>query len=429
MRTARRVTAEDGLTARAGRLRKNAGGTDNIKTSLMPTQTKTSPLRFEPRPDDVVALFGERYQVQPHPAAGYMPYASEGRRAIVYQLRDAAGEEYALKVFRKKFRDQSLVATAGLLGRYESLEGMKAARRRVVLPTEPVARQCRDLEYAMLMQWIRGKTWFDILVEAKLTGAHLSPASAVHLCARFLNVMRGLEGAGVAHSDISPGNLMVDAERVDVQVLDLEDIYAPGVEPPEQRNTGSAGYRHRSADEGATTWCAEGDRYAAAVIAAEMLVLTEPGLARRATDEGYFVGHCMSGEGAERYDAAKGWLRQVAPDFADLFERTWLSESLAQCDRIADLHAAILPVALRTQRASQAMVKPAVQWSRLNIEKPARGKRRPPGAEKPSPVRWERPKPPERRRGGEGLRPLTKVALGAGALLTLLFLLKLLALL
>lgn len=395
----------------------------------MSTQTKRSTLHFEPKPNDIVALFGKKYFVQPHPSAAYMPYASEGRRAVVYQLRDAEGSNYALKVFRKKFRNDSLLASMNLLNRYEHLEGMRAAKRRVVSPTERAAQQCRDLEYAMLMEWIGGKTWFDILVDARLNGTHLSLATAIHLCSCFLNVMRGLEDAAIAHSDISPGNIMVDVDAVGVQILDLEDIYAADLPSPEQRNTGSSGYRHRSADQGETTWRAEGDRYAAAIIAAEMLVLAEPDLARRATDEGYFVGHCQSSDGIQRYDAAQGWLKKVAPAFAELFEQVWLSESLAHCHKIVDLHRSILPVALQTARSRQPMVKLPVKWSRRDIGKTSGEQGAGVSEGKPSPVKWERPRLPERKKKKSGLHPLAKVTLAGATLLTLWLLLKLLALL
>jgi tRNA A-37 threonylcarbamoyl transferase component Bud32 len=396
--------------------------------NLMSTQTKRLAVRFEPKPNDIVALFGQKYYVQPHPFAAYMPYASEGRRAVVYQLRNAAGENYALKVFRKKFRNDSLLASINLLNRFATLEGMRAARRQVIAPTDNAARQCRDLQYAMLMQWVRGQTWYDVLIEARRTGTHLALPAAIHLCARFLNVMRGLEAAGIAHGDIAPGNVMVEVAAVDVQLIDLEDIYVPGESAPEQRNTGSTGYRHHSAEQGATTWCSAGDRYAAAVLAAEMLVLAEPQLARRATDEGYFVGHCQSSDGVERYNAAQGWLKKTAPDFATLFAQAWLSDSLAQCHKLAELHAAILPVALQTPRAPEPTITLPVKWSRLNIEKGQAKRRAGVKAGKPSPVTWGGTKLLERRQGQTGLGVVAKVSLGGAALLVLWLLFKLLVL-
>lgn len=389
------------------------------------TQTNRKPVRFEPKPDDIVALFGRRYYVQPHPSASYMPYASEGRRAVVYQLRDAAGGDYALKVFRRKFRNDSLLASANLLNRFARLEGMRAARRQVVPPTDNAARHCRDLQYAVLMEWMRGRTWYDVLVEARHAGRHLAQPAAIHLCERFLKVMSGLEAAGIAHGDIAPGNVMVEVAATDVQLIDLEDIYVPGEAPPEKPNTGSNGYRHRSAAQGAHTWCGEGDRYAAAVLAAEVLVLAEPRLARRATDEGYFAGHCWSQEGAERYDAARGWLEKTAPDFAALFERAWLSDSLAQCPGLAELHAAILPLASQTPRAPAL---PPVKWSRLNIEKGRAKKRAAVEAGKSSTVTRDGAKSPERRKSRVGLGPAAKVSLVGASLVVLWLLFKLLAL-
>ncbi|HZH98680.1 MAG TPA: hypothetical protein VEX38_06885, partial [Fimbriimonadaceae bacterium] len=299
--------------------------------------------RFDPKPYDSISLFGESFVVQAHPAAPKVCYGAQGRRAIVYQVRDVRGDYWALKVFSLKFRDPSLVESARRLRCVESFQGLLAAKRRIVLPSSPEAQQYGNLAYAMLMPWMRGLTWTDMLLQAKAQKLQLDRVTAVRVCERFLRAMQGLEDFGFAHSDISAGNVMfsIRANGTDVQLLDLEDLYMPGAPVPAHQNAGTAGYRHCSADAGQTFWCAHGDRYATAVLAAEMLTLANEKLRPKATDDGFFREHRNHHVGWERYREAEGWLRFIAPTFATLFERAWKADTLAECPRIVELRTAV----------------------------------------------------------------------------------------
>lgn len=309
---------------------------------------------FEPKPNETLSIFGERYTVQPLPSAPHIPYSSEGGRAFVYQLKDQKGGYFALKVFKRKYRSPHLVNTTQQLRHLESFEGLRAAHRRVIPPDAAVAEKFPDLQYAMLMPWISGSTWYDVLIKARDHGSYVNLPFAIKLCAQFLKVMAALEQKGYAHADISQGNLMVGQQQPEVQLLDLEDMYLPGAPAPAQDYKGTPGYRHRSGDQGATTWCGEGDRYAAAVVAAEMLVLTNQAAARLATDTGYFTSHCQDAVGKERFEFAQGLLARTAPEFARLFRQAWFSDSLSACPKIADLRGALEQTAARTEKLNTA---------------------------------------------------------------------------
>ncbi len=332
-------------------------------------------MRFAPAPGESLLLQGLTYLVQPHPGAPSMAYASEGRRAFVYQLRNVNENELiALKVFKPKFRDPDLTNVADRLTQFRHLDGLKTAERRIVSPTDPTAIACPELQHAMLMPWAQGKTWFDYLVYLRKEKAHLEWVSALHLCERFLSVIEGLERAGIAHTDIAPGNIMIDPEALGVQLIDLEDLYIPGLPVPTHRNTGSFGYRHRSADAGADLWCREGDRYAAGILAAEMLALSSPILVDLATDEGFFGGHGGEAVGRERYRQAESWIQAVAPEFAQRFTQTWHADQLAGCPQVFELRQAIAVAAARHPQTAPVLtlVRPqpsTATWEELR--KPA----------------------------------------------------------
>ncbi len=79
-------------------------------------------MRFEPKPNEVLSMFGERFVVQPLPSAPHIPYSSEGGRAFVYQLRDQKGEYFALKVFKKRFQSATLADSTKHLAKIENFE-------------------------------------------------------------------------------------------------------------------------------------------------------------------------------------------------------------------------------------------------------------------------------------------------------------------
>lgn len=327
---------------------------------------------FKPDPDDTLVLFGEPLAFRQHPSARIrMPNSAEGGRATVYELRDPAGRRLALKVFRLTYREAALAESGDRLTRLRSLEGMDAAQRQVVLPGDEVARRFPDLEYALLMPWIDGETWTEVLMH----GVPLPVGTAIHLCARFLSVIRALERAGASHTDLAGGNVVVQLAPIGVQLLDLEDMYLPGAPPPANPRPGSPGYQHRLREP---VFCPEGDRYAAAVLAAEILAMANPALTDLGSDTGMFGPTDTDPTGDLAFARADPWLRQVAPVFASAFWRAWHAPRLAECPTIAELHEAIEPLADATPLApvapapSQPVVVPehrSVVWHRP--ERPA----------------------------------------------------------
>jgi serine/threonine protein kinase len=304
--------------------------------------------QFRPKVHETCQLLGEMYVVQPHPASPTRVYAQMGGRGRVFQLKHQRdGQLWALKVFHPRYRVASLVTTAQQLSSVASYEGLRAANRRIVQASDPIVSTHPDLAYAMIMPWIKGKTWYDFLVNAASSGRPFSLAISLQLCKRFLEVLASLEQSGMAHTDLSPGNVVLELNSCDVQLLDLEDLYMPGA-VNSRVATGSNGYRHSSGDAGTNLWRAEGDRYAAAVLAAEILILANNGLARRATDEGFFTNHHLSKQGGNRFVEAKAWLFKVAPTFASIFERAWTANTIEACPRVAELYASVRDLDAKT---------------------------------------------------------------------------------
>lgn len=320
--------------------------------------------RFDPLPNETLDLGQRTYVIRPHPRAPTTTFAATGRRATVYNLLGPGDTKWALKVFKRKFQVPSLMDSAKLVGRFRHLPGMTAAQRTVIGPKFKAVINCRDLLYSTLMPWIEGTTWYDMLLTAsKHPGPQYDLRTSLGICGTFLKVMEGLEQAGVTHTDIAPGNVSVNLATFDVQLLDLEDIYSAGIPEPEVKNTGSPGYCHPS---GIATWCTEGDRYATAVMAAEMLLLACPDTDGPSGDSGVFAGDRNTTSGTLRFNATFPYLQSVGPDFAELFRSAWMSKTLKDCPLASQLSSAIakvpLPPPTKPPKAVMTSPKPVVKW-------------------------------------------------------------------
>jgi WD40 repeat protein len=153
-----------------------------------------------------------------------------------------------------------------------------------------------------------------------------------------------MEEQGLAHCDLSGPNVLLpmlansplplgEGPGVRVELVDVEGLYAPGLPRPEVLPSGSSGYAHRTAREG--LWGPTADRFAGAVLLAEMLGWGDESVRQACYGETYFDPAEMPGQGGPnppRYRTLIAALaRHYGQPVADLFERAWTSETLADC--------------------------------------------------------------------------------------------------
>ena len=308
---------------------------------------------FRPNVHDELTLNGVTYRIAEHPAAPGIPYGQEGRAGIVYQLLPSptgrgAGDEgaMALKVFRARFRTPALVSQAEKLAAFADLPGLTVCRRTVLTPQRnaDLLRREPDLTYAVLMPWIEGPTWTEVMLEKR----PLTPQQALDLARAFADILSRMEQNGIAHCDLSGPNVLLPmlaqptADRrpqtaysppSTVELVDVEGLYAPGLPRPEALPSGSSGYAHRTAREG--LWGPTADRFAGAVLLAEMLCWGDESVRQACYGETYFDPAEMPAQGGSnplRYRTLLAALaRHYGQPVADLFERAWTSETLADC--------------------------------------------------------------------------------------------------
>jgi len=303
-------------------------------------------MAFRPNVGDELTLNGVTYRIAEHPAAPGIPYGQEGRAGIVYQLLPSptgrgTGDEgaMALKVFRARFRTPALVSQAEKLAAFADLPGLTVCRRTVLTPQRnaDLLRREPDLTYAVLMPWIEGPTWTEVMLEKR----PLTPQQALDLARAFADILSRMEQNGIAHCDLSGPNVLLPmlAQQTayrppsTVELVDVEGLYAPGLPRPEALPSGSSGYAHRTAREG--LWGPTADRFAGAVLLAEMLCWGDESVRQACYGETYFDPAEMPAQGGAnppRYQTLLSALaRHYGQPVADLFERAWTSETLADC--------------------------------------------------------------------------------------------------
>ena len=291
-------------------------------------------MAFQPEVGEALVIGETTYRVAEHPAAPGIPYGQEGRQAIVYQVVPERGEAQALKVFKPRYRSPALVIQAERIAPYAALPGLQVCRRTVLTPQEHQAllRAYPDLTYAVLMPWVEGPTWLEVMV----TKRALEPGESLTLARGLAEVLATLEQRRLAHCDLSGSNVMLPGlvadgggDREAVVLVDVEQMYGPNVERPELLPGGSSGYVHRRAPEG--VWGAQADRFAGAVLLGEMLGWCDERVRKAGWEETFFAPEEMQRE-TRRYQLLVEVLEERwGGGVRQLFERAWQSEGLAEC--------------------------------------------------------------------------------------------------
>ncbi|MHB8629737.1 MAG: zinc ribbon domain-containing protein [Aggregatilineales bacterium] len=279
------------------------------------------------------------YHVAEHPALPGVPYIQRGARGFVIQLRSPSTARFALKYFKLKYRVPELATVGKALRQYAQLPGLRAASRTVfTAQTHPaLIRKYPALEYGMLMPWIPGTTWFDIITRR----IPLTSRESVQLAQAAAHILATLEANNLAHCDIAGANVMVERAAGVVELVDIEEMYGPGLPRPVELPAGQDGYQHRaSVHDG--QWTADGDRFSGAILIAELLIWHNARIRDHSADEHYFAASEMQQPDSPHYKLLREALRaEYPPDIADQFDTVWRSTKLSECPPLSAWQAAL----------------------------------------------------------------------------------------
>jgi len=292
-------------------------------------------MTFQPVPNQTILIEGNSYRFVEHPAASWMAYQQDGRRAEVWQLVGADNSKYALKVFLSRFRDASMVSVAEKLEPFASISGLEACKRTVLTASRHIEliQAHRDLTYAILMPWLDGSTWQELLSEEEM-----SDERSLALGRSFARMMTSLEEKGLAHCDLSGPNVIIQPGD-QPGLVDLEEMYGPGFLKPSILSAGSPGYAHQTARHG--LWSKEADRFAGAVLLAEMLCWCDPAVREASRGESYFAPENTQKDNNRAEILRTALDTRYGERVITLFNQAWSSGSLRDCPTFAEWLAAL----------------------------------------------------------------------------------------
>ena len=283
---------------------------------------------FQPEVSQEIEIANEKLQFARHPSVPSMPFGQEGRQATVYRL-SSGNRSLALKVFKPRYRRPYLAAVARNISKYAHLPGMEVCDRKIVCAENDMKllRTYPDLAYAAVMPWIEGPTWLEVL----LSKERLEPQTSLDITKALLKVLVALEEEGLSHGDLSAPNVMLPmlSTGSGVALVDVEQIYGPGIEKPEALPGGSPGYALKN--DGASLWGPLADRFAGAVVLSEMLAFCNEGITDAAHGESFFDPEELGTE-STRYDLMLEGLRSLwGGQIAGLFRLAWLADRPDDC--------------------------------------------------------------------------------------------------
>jgi len=139
---------------------------------------------FRPKVNNNIEINHNKLIFTEHPSAKGMPYGQTGRRATVYQLLDENQTLHALKVFTLAFRSPQTYSQSKMINKYSNLPGLLACKRWVITPENnyQLITRYSELNYSVLMPWIQGSTWQEIVLCKKILNKSQSKNIAISFC-------------------------------------------------------------------------------------------------------------------------------------------------------------------------------------------------------------------------------------------------------
>ncbi len=264
------------------------------------------------------------YNFVDHPSAPKMVYAQEGRKAIVFQIRDESGKSYALKVFKSSYRNKTIEVVSKKLAEFSNLPGLSIANRTVITHdgNSKLINRYPDLEYSILMPWIEGITWVEFIQSKK----QLSQEKSTALAEALIHVLKSLEENKLAHTDISGSNVIINPQLNKVELLGVEGMFGISFPKPAFLHRGSWGYSRQNTEN---LWCPEGDRFAGAILLVEMMCWRESLIREASSDESYFEPEEI-GKKSSKYTLMLSVLETISPRLSKLFSQVWEASTLSR---------------------------------------------------------------------------------------------------
>jgi serine/threonine protein kinase len=141
------------------------------------------------------------------------------------------------------------------------------------------SRELNDwLNGTILMPRIRGCDWASLADDLRESKVVLDFSQRAALARQLAELAETLEKHQCSHRDLSCGNVYIDMDSWQVSLIDFDSVYHPSIKMPSKTTCGTSGYTCHLAWNGssldpANTWCEYADRYALAILIAEIILI------------------------------------------------------------------------------------------------------------------------------------------------------------
>lgn len=163
-----------------------------------------------------------------------LPNPACGGFALTYNFQCSSGV-YAVRCFHKESRE--------LNRRYAAISRKLATLHSdyfVDFQFQEQGIKIRNALYPVVkMKWAKGKTIGEFL-----DNRHKSKQHVANLRKSLEGLAGYLESSHIAHGDIQPGNIMVDDEGKNVQLIDYDGMYLPELQGLGAQEAGKSNFQH-----------------------------------------------------------------------------------------------------------------------------------------------------------------------------------------
>lgn len=273
------------------------------------------------------------------------PAAIKSDRAEVYFLRSSSGQLWVIKksLSNDFVESQNRASIKTFIPRRPGFEA--GYMRRLLDQTSIVTSAHRNsalatlIDNSILMPAVPGIPWAAISSEILDGGQYLPNESRIRLVRRLSEKIRWLEAQDISHRDFSGSNVCIDLGSSEVHVVGWDAMFHPALLEPEGLSRGTRGYiapflNVRGIADGRYTWVGHADRFALALLNAEVLSISE-----RSPSTGE-SGLCDQDEIYNRsgpcLDAMIAALKATFPRAAALLDRALKAEDFGRCPSPAD---------------------------------------------------------------------------------------------
>lgn len=306
---------------------------------------------FHPRVGTILPIDGLAFRmVAPRPGLSDEAAAAvlgiPGQQSTVFRLvadLQPGARHRALKVFRPRYRLPSTVGLCNSLASFAWLPGLAACDCVVLTPRQhgDLLRQHFDLTYSVLMPWVAGPTWAEIVREKR----SLTREESLSVSTGLARLLDGLAKEQVAHCNLSGENVLLPGLQGGaafdglpafgpVELVDLEQLYAPTLERPDF--LADLAPEYSPVTFGVEKWGPLSDRFSGAVLLGEMLSWCDERVRAAACAGSYFSADAMQ-QPCERFHLMQNAISLAWGErLPQLLERAWYSRSSSQCPPMSE---------------------------------------------------------------------------------------------